>query len=536
MKLQSLTPLRTIIAMAGATALASPVFGATLLYTVPAAAENGQLGASLAALGDLDADGIPDLAIGDPAFTEAGLAGSGQVQIVSGATGTVLHELLGTPAAGQAFGTALATLDANGDGTADLAVGATGGAGSVWIYSGTDGALIRTITPASPEAGSLYGASLANAGDQNADGKQDLFIGAPGSSSSDGAVAVASGADGTELGFFTADIPDTQFGASVAPVADVNADGKLDLVVGGPAANGGLGRVQLLFSNDGGELTSIFGAVAGAKLGTKLGGVDDRNADGVADLIVGSGSGGSAFLISGTDLATITDLSLAAAADLPVVPGGVFDIDANGTTEMLVGYPGATPLPKVDIIPDPLAPEPVSYDAASPAGGLGSAITVLPGFGFAFGEPLAEGGAVHVYGIVVDSDGDGVPDDQDQFPNSILTPTVIFGDVDTGVENRVNEDGASIADLFDALEPESGWKNHGQAVSSSVKLVKRLLRDGTIDASEAQALRSGVAQSNLGKGSKPAKPAKPEKPEKPAKPGKPEKPDKPAKPNKPNKN
>ena len=551
MKLQSLTPLRTIIALAGATALASPVFGATLLYTVPAAAENGQLGAALAALGDLDADGIPDLAIGDPAFTEAGLAGSGQVQIVSGATGAVLHELLGTPAAGQAFGTALATLDANGDGTADLAVGATGGCGSVWIYSGIDGSLLRTITAASPEAGCLYGASLANAGDQNADGKQDLFIGAPGSSTSDGAVAVVSGADGVEIAFYTADIPDTQFGASVAAVADVSADGKLDLVVGGPAADSGKGRVQLLFSNDGGELTSIFGSIAGAKLGAKLGGVDDRNADGVADLIVGSGSGGSAFLISATDLTTITDLSLAAAADLPVVPGGVFDIDGNGTTELLVGYPGATPLPKVDIVPDPLAPEPVSYDAASAVGGLGSAITVLPGFGFAFGEPLAEGGAVHVYGEgvpVVDTDGDGVPDAEDEFPNSILTPTVIFGDLDTGVENRVDENGASLADLFAALEPESGWKNHGQFVSTTGKLIKSLLREGTIDKSEAQALQTGAARSNVGKGKKPSKPSKPAKPEKPAKPSKPEKPakpakpekpakpDKPAKPNKPNKN
>ena len=518
--------------------MASPVFGASLLYTIPAAAENGQLGAALAALGDLDADGIPDLAIGDPAYTEAGLAGSGQVQIVSGATGAVIHTLLGAPAAGQAFGTALTTLDANGDGTTDLAVGATGGCGSVSIYSGIDGSLLRKITPGSPDAGSLYGAALANAGDQNADGKADLFIGAPGASSSEGAVAVASGGDGVEISYITADIPGTQFGASIATVADVNADGLSDMVVGGPAADGGKGRVQLLTST-GSEWTSIFGTVAGGKLGAKAGGVDDRNADGVADVIIGSGSGGSAFLVSGANLTTITDLSLAgAAADLPVVPGGVFDLDANGTTELLVGYPGATPLPKVDVIPDPLAPEPVSFDAASAAGGLGSAITVLPGFGFAFGEPLAEGGAVHVYGEavpVVDTDGDGVPDDQDQFPNSILDPTVIFGDVDTGVENVVNEDGASLADLFAALEPESGWKNHGQAVSTSGKLIKRLLREGTIDQSEAQALQTGLAQSNLGKDGHPTKPEKPEKPQKPEKPEKPEKPGKPGKPEKPEK-
>jgi hypothetical protein len=67
-----------------------------------------------------------------------------------------------------------------------------------------------------------------------------------------------------------------------------------------------------------------------------------------------------------------------------------------------------------------------------------------------------------------------------------------------------------------------------------VKLVKRLLREGTIDATEAKALRTGAAQSNVGKPVKPPKPAKPEKPEKPEKPAKPEKPDKPAKPGKPN--
>lgn len=533
MKLLFPIPVRTMIAVAGATALASPVFGASLIYTVPAAAENGQLGAALAALGDLDADGVPELAVGDPGYTEAGLAGSGQVQILSGADGLVLYTLLGTPAAGQAFGSALAVLDANGDGTSDLAVGAPGGNGAVWIYSGADGSVLQTITAASPGAGSLFGKSLANAGDQNDDGKDDLFAGSPGADGLKGRVEVLSGAGGNLIVDLIGTEAGAEFGASVATVADASndADTKPDLIVGSPGHAGGLGRVQFVASTDAAmEFLVRAGTVAGARLGSTVGVVDDRNPDSNPDIIVGSGSGGSAFLISGNDFTTITDLSLAgAAAGLPVVPGGVFDLDGNGSTEMLVGYPGATPLPKVDVIPDPQAPEPVSFDAASAAGGLGSAITVLPGFGFAFGEPLAEGGAVHVYGTLIDSDGDGVPDVDDHCPDSILTPTVIFGDIDTGVENRVDEEGCSIADLFAALEPESGWKNHGQAVSSSVKLVKRLLRDGTINADEAKALRTGVAHSNLGKGNKPPKPEKPAKPEKPEKPGKPEKPNKPNK-------
>lgn len=184
----------------------------------------------------------------------------------------------------------------------------------------------------------------------------------------------------------------------------------------------------------------------------------------------------------------------------------------------------------VKVIPDPVAPEPNLYQAAAAGSGLGSAITVIPGLGFALGEPLAAGGAVHVYGALVDSDGDGVPDADDHCPDSILTPTVVFGDLDTGVENRVNDEGCSLADLFAALEPASGWKNHGQFVSNSVKLVKKLLRSGEIDAAEAQALRTGAAQANLGKPAtpgKPEKPAKPSKPEKPAKPGKPDKPNRP---------
>lgn len=528
---------KSLAAVAGVSALAFPAFGAPLRYTVPAAAGNSLLGSSIVALGDLDGDGVPDFAVGDPGYTAAGFSASGQVLILSGTDGSVLHTLLGTPAANQAFGRALAALDANGDGVTDLAVGATGAAGAVWIHSGVDGSLLQAITAASPGAGSRFGAALVNAGDQNGDGKEDLFAGAPGAATDSGAVLVLSGADGALLRSIAADLPGIEFGAALAALPDRNADGLTDLAVGAPAFSSGLGRVQILAGSDGTALATLPGSVPAARLGATLGALDDRNSDTVIDLLAGTGGGGGAFLLSGSDLATLSDLSLAgAAADQPVVPGGVIDVDLNGSIEFLIGYPGASPLPRVDVIPAPPAPEPNVYEAAAAGSGLGSAIAVIPGLGFALGEPLATGGgAVHVYAVLVDSDGDGVPDIDDLCPDSILDPTVIFGDLDTGVENRVNAEGCSLADLFAALEPASGWKNHGQFVSSSVKLVKRLLRAGDINATEAQALRTGAAQSNVGKSGKPTKPEKPEKPEKPTKPEKPEKPGKPEKPEKPEK-
>ncbi len=502
-----------MVMLAGSAACAAPLHGALLRYTIPAASGNAALGATLASVGDWNADGIADLAIGDPGFS----GGAGQVLVVSGDDGSVLQTYTGST--GQAFGSALAVLDANGDGSTDLAVGASGGNGSVSIYSGLDGALLQTITAASPGAGSLFGAALANAGDQNADGKQDLFIGAPGTNALSGSVLVVSGADGALLGTLTPGATGGEFGAALATVGDLSADGKADLAVGSPGAGAGTGLVQLVRSSDGSEIVASTGSIAAARLGAKLGLVDDRNADSVADLVAGSGSGGSAFVLSGSSLALIADVSLAgAAAGQPVVSGGALDVDFNGSTELLIGYPGAAPLPKVAVLPAPLAPEPAEYSGSTAGSGFGAAVVVLPGLGFAIGEPAAAGGAVHVYTAAVDTDGDGIPDIDDHCPNSILTPTVVFGDTDTGVENRVDEEGCSIADLFAALEPESGWKNHGQFVSSSVKLVKRLQRDGTIDKSEAQALKTGAAHSDIGKKDKPEKPAKPGKPGKPGKP------------------
>ncbi|MCW1913090.1 integrin alpha [Luteolibacter sp. GHJ8] len=257
--------------------------------------------------------------------------------------------------------------------------------------------MLQTITAASPGAASLFGAALAGAGDQNADGKDDLFIGAPGAAALNGSVLVVSGADGSLIRTLAPLAPATEFGASLATVGDLSGDGLLDLAVGSPGAAAGSGSVQLIRSSDATEVAAHTGIAAGARLGSRIGLVDDRNADSVADLVAGSGSGGSAFLLSGSNLTLITELSLAgAAAGQPVASGGALDVDQNGITELLIGYPGATPLPKVSILPAPLAPEPSFYEGSA-GGGLGTAVAAIEGLGFAIGEPLLGGGAVHVY-------------------------------------------------------------------------------------------------------------------------------------------
>jgi hypothetical protein len=503
-RLGSLALVATLTASANA---------ATLLYSVGASAGNEALGSAIVGLGDLNGDGFGDFAISDPKFDVTGsttATNSGQVLIVSGKDGTTLFTLQGTVAANQQFGTSLAAIHADSDTKLDLAVGAPGGNGAVYLYSGATGTLIRTITDPTPEANSQFGVSIANAGDQNGDGKADLFIGASGANTQDGTVLVVSGATGALINEILPTSADSRFGASIATVSDLNADGKADLAVGSPGFSANLGRVQIVESDTGLELDVLAGSLAGLQLGGSVSAVGDRDNDGKIDLIVSSATGGSAFLVSGATLDTITTLSLAGGTPgFPVVGSDPIDVDQDGDTELLIGYPGALPFARVNIVPSPTAPEPNVYEADQAGSGLGLAIAVIPDLGFALGEPLLNGGAVHVYAVGnvggVDTDGDGVPDAEDECPNSILTPTVIIGDRDSGVENVVDEHGCSIADLLAKLEPEGGYRNHGQFVSKATQLFKTLRAEGLISKQDQQKLQKAAAQSNVGKPEKKAK-------------------------------
>lgn len=167
-------------------------------------AEDDNFGLALAGLGDLDGDGVPDLAVGAPGDDACGDACGAVHLLFLRADGTVRDsrriDRLGGDAGGigpgSEFGIALEALpDLDGDGIGDLAVGARGddarGAftGAVWLLSlSRSGAVLdqRRITAghggmtADLEAEDAFGSGLALVGDLDGDGWPELAAGAEG--------------------------------------------------------------------------------------------------------------------------------------------------------------------------------------------------------------------------------------------------------------------------------------------------------------------------------------------------------------------
>ena len=94
-----------------------------------------------------------------------------------------------------------------------------------------------------------------------------------------------------------------------------------------------------------------------------------------------------------------------------------------------------------------------------------------------------------------DSDGDGVPDDQDAFPNSNLDATVDIGGCDSSVDNLELGNGATFNDMIGAAA--AGAKNHGAFVSAVSKLANQWKKDGLISGKEKGKITSCAARSDL---------------------------------------
>ena len=148
-------------------------------------------------------------------------------------------------------GVTLATADINGDGYPDIIVGAgPGGGPRVSVFDGRTGTLFRTFFAF--EAGFRGGVSVA-AGDVNGDGIADIVVGAgPGGGP---AVAVFDGANPANVRRFFAYDAGFRGGVNVA-VGNVTGDGAAEIVVG--AGAGGGPHVQVFAGPTLAPLASFF--------------------------------------------------------------------------------------------------------------------------------------------------------------------------------------------------------------------------------------------------------------------------------------
>ncbi len=308
-----------------------------------------RFGTSVEGIGDMNNDGIPDIAVG-----QVGLYGEGYVWIIFlKIDGTVksyqqigygnLGGFTGSITSKCFFGWSIANIgDINNDGVIDLAVGEYGDddgytdAGAFWILKMNANGTVKANQKISATSGnfkatitnfSYMGYAIEALPDINKDGISELIVGevlGGMSSLSNGGEIFLVSIDSSGLVTSAKDIYGYKnqlgteikigdlFGCSIASLGDVNFDGINDIAVGAYASDeipNSSGSVLILFLDSLANVSSVqeisgtqgnmSGLHEGDYFGISLSPLGDFNGDGTPDLFIGASGDDDGNLYAG---------------------------------------------------------------------------------------------------------------------------------------------------------------------------------------------------------------------------------------------
>ena len=339
----------------------------TTLFRIEDLAPRTNLGNSVAAIGDVNTDGIPDFAVSG--YRED----TGIVRVFSGAAGSELYTITSAyPNSGFGQSRNVVGLgDLDGDSAGEIAVGTPWGhalepLGFFEVYSGADGAYQRT------HRGELFeslSAEIVSLGDVDDDGTPDYAASTFETGEDGGYVAVFSGKEGEELGRLVSDEAVNFW--SIAGPGDLDGDGMADIALGlwsqfDPWESGQVrvisGRVFLfddtinidserarrftLWQVDG-RNDAEAGAAGIEALGMGVNRVGDINGDGTPDVGVGTGPNDDAIILSGTDGSRLhewlSDDFKLLNQDV-VETAAIGDVNDDGFADVVIGRNGSVSL------------------------------------------------------------------------------------------------------------------------------------------------------------------------------------------------
>jgi hypothetical protein len=193
------------------------------------------LGKHACGLGDVDQDGIPDIAIDEYGYLNAQGERIGKTRVLSGRTGDEIYTLFGQPALRLA-GDIANVGDLDSDGISDWVHGSEGVPNLVTVFSGLDGGVILDVQGAA-DTRSAFGWAVCSIPDFDLDGVPDFGVGDSNAKTGQyrrwGAVYIYSGLDGALLLELHGRAANRSgFGYAIAGFPDLNGDGAGEIMIG----------------------------------------------------------------------------------------------------------------------------------------------------------------------------------------------------------------------------------------------------------------------------------------------------------------